>query len=154
MLHPSIEHAAIELLVKIAEINIFVRFTSTFRTWQEQDFLYAKGRSSTGNIVTHAKGGESFHNYRLALDFCILLKDGKKASWDMVADNNLDGLADWMQIVKIAKKLGFEWSGDWKGKRLSNDFSHFQMIHGLTWQECKKRYENGLCDKNGYIFIT
>lgn len=152
MVHPSIEHACIELLIDCESTGIPIRYVSTYRTFNKQNQLYAKGRSSPGNIVTWARGGFSFHNYGLAIDFCLLLKNGE-VSWNMGDDNNFDGVADWMQVVKLAKKLGFKWGGDWKDKK-KKDYPHFQLTHGLTIDECKNRLDKGLCDKNGYIFIT
>jgi len=49
-------------------ISAFV--DQTLRTNQEQDELYAQGRSKSGNIVTRSKGGDSYHNYGLAFDIC------------------------------------------------------------------------------------
>lgn len=38
-----------------------------FRSVKDQDDLYAKGRSRRGTKVTNAKGGESYHNYGIAI---------------------------------------------------------------------------------------
>lgn len=76
-----------------------------------------------GNIVTYSKGGQSYHNYGLAIDFAIQLKDGR-VIWDMEHDGNNNNQFDWMEVVDIAKNLGFEWGGDWQGFK---DYPHFQM---------------------------
>jgi peptidoglycan L-alanyl-D-glutamate endopeptidase CwlK len=39
-----------------------------YRTHAEQDALYAQGRTTPGPIVTRAKGGQSPHNWGLAID--------------------------------------------------------------------------------------
>lgn len=39
-----------------------------FRSGAVQDALYAQGRTTPGPIVTNAKGGQSAHNYGLAID--------------------------------------------------------------------------------------
>jgi peptidoglycan L-alanyl-D-glutamate endopeptidase CwlK len=50
----------------------------------------------------------------------VLLVDKDKngtyetASWDIKTDFDGDGKADWMEIVAIFKRYGFEWGGDWK----------------------------------------
>src|SRR5690606_22511724 len=49
---------------------------SGHRTWAEQDALYAQGRTKPGSIVTNAKGGQSNHNFGIAMDFGVF-KDGK-----------------------------------------------------------------------------
>ena len=42
--------------------------TSTYRDNASQDALYAQGRTKPGRIVTNAKAGQSWHNYRCAVD--------------------------------------------------------------------------------------
>jgi len=69
------------------------------------------------------------HNYGLAIDFALRSVDGKDVTWDMGKDFDGDGKPDWMEVVEEAKKLGFEWGGDWKSFK---DYPHFQMTAGLT----------------------
>lgn len=106
-----------------------MRYTHGYRSNKEQDAIYAQGRTTPGNIVTNAKGGQSMHNYGLAVDFALFTRDGKKVVWDTKSDFDKDGKADWMEVVEEAKKLGFEWGGDWKN---FVDSPHFQMTAGLT----------------------
>lgn len=42
--------------------------TSGLRSSALQDTLYAQGRTAPGSIVTNARGGQSAHNYGLAID--------------------------------------------------------------------------------------
>jgi peptidoglycan L-alanyl-D-glutamate endopeptidase CwlK len=104
------------------------RFTHVLRTNAEQDELFAIGRTKKGKIVTNARGGYSYHNYGFAVDICLII-DGKTASWDFKKDFDLDGIADWMEIVRIFKKYGWEWGGDW---RKFPDAPHFQKTFGLS----------------------
>lgn len=130
-LNPYVKEKA-EQLVKNANArlkNYKMRITEAYRSKEEQDALYAKGRTAPGSIVTNAKGGQSMHNYGLAIDFALFTADGKKAFWDTKVDSDKDGKADWMEVVEEAKKLGFEWGGDWKNFK---DYPHFQMLGGLT----------------------
>ena len=54
-----------------------LRFSMIFRTFKEQDDIYAQGRTKKGKIVTFSKAGQSYHNYGLAVDIVMLLdKDG------------------------------------------------------------------------------
>ncbi len=78
----------------------------TYRDDEYQDFLYAKGRTTDGKICTNAKGGQSKHNKRKAVDFCVM--DGKECDWQNVKDFTRAGL--------IAEKLGLVWAGRWNGK--------------------------------------
>jgi peptidoglycan L-alanyl-D-glutamate endopeptidase CwlK len=93
--------------------------TSTYRDNESQDALYAQGRSTPGNIVTRAKAGQSWHNWRCALDVVPLVNG--KAIWD--------DQAVWKQVGEIGKSCGLEWAGDWKTFK---EFPHFQYTGGLT----------------------
>jgi len=93
--------------------------TSTYRDNESQDALYAQGRTAPGNIVTRAKAGQSWHNYRCALDVVPLVNG--KAIWD-------DQVV-WKQVGEIGKSCGLEWAGDWKTFK---EFPHFQYTGGLT----------------------
>lgn len=117
-----------QLIQQAKTKGIEVIITDDFRSFKEQNHLYAKGRSTEGEIVTHAQGGESFHNYGLAIDFA-LLNQKQQAIWDMTYDGNGNGKPDWLEVVDIAKKLGFEWGGDWQDFK---DYPHLQMDFGLS----------------------
>lgn len=93
--------------------------TSFYRTIEEQDALYAQGRTIDGTIITKAKGGQSMHNYKVAIDFCII-KNGK-ADWD--------DLYLYRKAGEIAKKYGFEYGGDWVQWK---DNDHIQYTLGYT----------------------
>ncbi|MFS0839089.1 M15 family metallopeptidase [Paenibacillus sp. 1P03SA] len=133
-LDPGVVRKMDELLAKTAAIGIKIVITDDFRSMEEQDKLYSQGRTSEGKIVTHAKGGESYHNYGLAIDFALKTKSGK-IIWDMNADTNGDGRKDWTQVVAIAKELGFEWGGDWTS---FPDYPHLQLSYGLSIAELQR----------------
>ncbi len=149
-LHPAMRPKAYAWLVNCSTGNIGVRMTQAMRTIPEQDLLYAQGRTAPGPEVTKARGGRSWHNYGLAFDFCLMHKDGS-VTWDRFEDLDGDGIADWIEAVKIAKDLGFDWGGDWKGRK---DYPHFDMTFGMTIDNAQNKREGGMCDKDGYIYIT
>lgn len=111
-----------------------ILITQGLRTIAEQEALYAQGRTKPGSIVTNAKGGTSYHNYGLAIDFALLLPDGKQVSWDLKRDGDSDKVADWTEVVQEAKSLGFEWGGDFVS---ITDAPHFQMTFGLTTSQLR-----------------
>ncbi|TDQ36263.1 M15 family metallopeptidase [Aureibacillus halotolerans] len=123
-LHPAVEEKKNRLIEQTLAIGIPILITDGYRSVEEQDRIYAKGRTAPGNIVTHAKGGESLHNYGLAIDFALKIPDGNVV-WDLERDGNQNGTSDWMEVVAIAKGLGFEWGGDWPQFK---DYPHFQFI--------------------------
>ncbi|MBG9543393.1 peptidase M15 [Cytobacillus firmus] len=133
-LHPLVAEKKNELIALAADKGINVVITQDFRSIEEQDALYEKGRTAEGNIVTHAKGGESYHNFGLAIDFALMSVDGQ-VIWDMNYDGNGNSRADWMEVVKIAKDLGFEWGGDWTQFK---DYPHLQMDFGLSIWELQR----------------
>lgn len=105
-----------------------VKVTSGYRSYEEQDKLYAKGRTAPGPKVTNAKAGHSMHNFGLAFDICLEL-DGKIISWDVNKDFDEDRQSDWMEVVKVFKDLGFKWGGDWKTFK---DMPHFEVDFPLA----------------------
>jgi len=148
LLHPKlrteVEKMYTNQIVPALTGRAFCRFAYTLRTFAEQDALYAQGRTklfdSNGNrlgVVTKAKGGQSIHNYGLALDI-VLIKDNKTASWEDNVDFDKDGKADWMEVVNILKANGWEWGGDWKSFK---DKPHFQKTMGYTWQQLLAKYQ-------------
>ncbi|WP_071459232.1 M15 family metallopeptidase [Bacillus massilinigeriensis] len=133
-LHPEVEMKAEALVTEAANKGIAIKITDGFRSSQQQDELYQKGRSLEGQIVTHAEGGDSYHNYGLAIDFAIITSDGR-VIWDMDYDGNGNGKSDWMEVVAFAKSLGFDWGGDWIRFK---DYPHLQMDFGLSIRELKR----------------
>lgn len=133
-LHPVVEEKRDELIKLAGEKGIMVVITDDFRSFEEQNTLFEKGRTLEGSIVTHARGGESYHNFGLAIDFALKLSDGS-VIWDMNYDGNGNGIADWDEVVDIAKSLGFTWGGDWTQFK---DYPHLQMDFGLSIQELQR----------------
>ncbi|PZD96429.1 M15 family peptidase [Paenibacillus sambharensis] len=133
-LHPIVAAKQNELIRLTEEAGITILITDGFRSKEEQDALYRQGRSDEGPVVTHAQGGESYHNYGLAIDFALRTDDGD-VIWDLSYDGNGNGESDWMEVVSIAKDLGFTWGGDWASFR---DYPHLQMDFGYSIRELKK----------------
>ena len=94
--------------------------TATFRDNDEQEILYAQGRTTGGKIVTHARGGQSLHNHRLAFD---------------VAFRTANDAVDWSpelfaKFAAIAEPLGLAWGGRWR----KPDRPHFE-VPGYTYRD-------------------
>ena len=101
---------------KAAGIDIIV--TSTYRDRESQDALFAIGRTADLQKprVTKARGGQSWHNFRVAYDVVPVVNG--KAVWD--TQNPL-----WKEVIRIGKECGAEAGADWPG---FPDFPHFQML--------------------------
>lgn len=149
-LHPKIKDAVTFALNACLAKGIEVRIVQGLRTFPEQDALYAQGRTTDGHIVTNAKGGQSPHNFGLAVDVCIKHKDGT-VSFDLHEDLDKDGISDWMEMVNEFKKLSFTWGGDWKGTLADND--HFELLFGKSLVTLLALYNSGNIDTNGYVTI-
>lgn len=102
-------------LCKAAGIELII--CSTYRDYEEQDSLYAIGRTdgTTNKHVTNAKAGQSFHNFRAAWDAVPLVRG--KADW-----NANDPV--FQQMIALAREAGVECGADWKTFK---DMDHFQV---------------------------
>jgi peptidoglycan L-alanyl-D-glutamate endopeptidase CwlK len=146
-LHPKIAQEVgevIDLVEKGFPPSVAVRITQGLRTFEQQDALYAQGRTVKGPKVTNAKGGASYHNYGLAFDFALLHdKDGNGVyeviSWDMNTDWDQDHIKDWAEVANTFIAHGYEWGGNWKSLK---DNPHFQKTFGYTWQQLLIKYHN------------
>ena len=107
------------------EQDIDLLVTSTFRDNESQGELYEQGRTRPGKIVTNAKAGESWHNYRCAVDVVPLVNG--KPNWD-----GSDPI--WETIGELGEKAGLEWAGRW---RTFKELAHFQYTGGLTLADLK-----------------
>lgn len=148
LLHPRLRNEVLSLIEEI-EIGfpsyLAVRVTSTYRSFEEQDKLYAQGRTTKGRIVTNAKGGQSYHNYGLALDFVLLLNK-KEVSWDTVIDRDFDGVPDWFEVINTFKAKGWVSGVDFKTFK---DLPHLEKTFGLDHRTLKSRLEAGDSFKDG-----
>jgi peptidoglycan L-alanyl-D-glutamate endopeptidase CwlK len=139
-LHPVVAANSEKLIALSKEIGISILITSDFRSSQEQNALYRQGRDEDGAIVTNSKGGQSYHNYGLAIDFALRAPKGK-VIWDMEFDGNRNGKSDWMEVVALAKRLGFAWGGDWAS---FPDYPHLQMDFGYSIKELQRGWRPSL----------
>jgi peptidoglycan L-alanyl-D-glutamate endopeptidase CwlK len=157
LIHPILRDEVGVIYNEICEAltgRAVVRFTHTFRTFAEQDALFAKGRTKPGPKVTNARSGSSWHNYGMAIDIVLLVdknKDGvfESASWDLKTDFDGDGKSDWIEVVQIFKEYGWEWGGDWK----FFDAPHFQKTLGQTIRGMLAKHNYGKVDKNGFVIL-
>lgn len=138
LLHPAVRQEAINAITTAEAgfpTNVKIRVVQGYRTIAEQDALYAQGRNGDKRPkVTNAKGGSSYHNYGLAIDFAILYdknSDGnfEELSWDIAKDFDKDGVYDWNEVVRVFEALGWQWGGKF---RTFKDYPHVQKTFGYT----------------------
>ncbi|MCC7514523.1 MAG: M15 family metallopeptidase [Bacteroidia bacterium] len=154
LIHPALRSEVESIYKEICEAlngRVLCRFSHTLRTFAEQDALYLKKPK-----VTNAKGGQSYHNYGMAVDIVMILdKDGngtyETASWDDKLDFDGDGKSDWQEVVEIFKRYGWEWGGDWNH---FPDKPHFQKKVGYSIMDLKRLYEaNEFIEGTKYLNI-
>lgn len=95
------------------------QISSGLRTPEEQNALYAKGRTEKGPKVTNARAWQSLHQYGIAVDLFFLV-DGKadftpssyQLLWELACKAGLD-------------RQGLTWSGNWTGSL--KETAHFQL---------------------------
>lgn len=101
-----------------------IRVVQGFRTFAEQDAIYAQGRTTPGKIVTNSPAGASWHCYGLAVDVCPFTIDGMSLDWKY----------DFKKFVPISLKYGLTWGGGW------NDFDHFEQKRSYGWRDLLHLY--------------
>jgi peptidoglycan LD-endopeptidase CwlK len=147
-LHPKVRQEAIEAIEE-AEAgfpsNMKVRVVQGVRTIEEQNELYAQGRTKPGKIITKAIGGKSYHNFSVALDFAIMYdKDYngsfEELSWDIAKDGDKDGIKDWDEVIAAFEKRGWESGSKW---RTFKDYPHVQRSFGFKVSELLAKYNAG-----------
>ena len=111
-------------LCKENDIDLLV--TSTYRDQESQNALYAQGRTTVGKVVTNAKAGESWHNWRCAVDVVPMVNG--KPDWD-------GSHPVWDKIGELGEQAGLEWAGRWRSFK---ELAHFQYTGGLTLTDLKE----------------
>jgi peptidoglycan L-alanyl-D-glutamate endopeptidase CwlK len=147
LLHPSIRDEVPKIIDEIEAkwpISMVIRIVQGLRTFDEQNTLYQKGRTTKGPRVTNAKPGSSYHQYGLAIDFAILLdKDGNgyydELSWSLTDDKNKDGQKDWFEVIDTFKRHGYSSGSDW---RTFKDYPHLEKNFGKHLRDLLIKYNN------------
>lgn len=116
--------------------GIYICVAQGFRSFAEQDALYAQGRTKPGSIVTNARGGQSNHNYGVAVDLCLYTQDGSDVIWTVEGN--------FRKVIAAMKAQGFKWGGDWVSFK---DYPHFELYDVVGGQ--KPPADNGGAVDNG-----
>ena len=141
--HPKIREELKQYYIECNNLlpkGVRLRFAYVYRSIAEQNVLYNQRPK-----VTNAKGGQSIHNYGLAMDYVIMLdKDNngtfETIEWDLKSPYH-------KVVVDYFKSKGYEWGGDWKSFK---DYPHFQKAFGHTWQSLKLK--DSFKDVNGLTY--
>lgn len=138
-LHPQLRPLAAKFINEVEKkLGHRLRITDGLRTFEQQNDLYAQGRTKPGKKVTQVKGGGSYHNYGLAFD-TYFTENGKVTFAKAITP----------EVAKIGKDLGLKWGGDWKSFK---DMPHFELNKGTT-SELLTKYNAGKKDSEGYVIV-
>lgn len=104
-----------------------------YRTFPEQDSLFAKGRTSppigVGYRVTNAPGGKSAHNYACATDWTAF--EGETLLWLKREDPR------WLDYKKAVESVGLRWGGEF------GDVDHNEVRMSCDWPHILLAYQQG-----------
>lgn len=95
------------------------RVVQGYRSFSQQAILYARGRTTPGQIVTYSPPGSSYHNYRVAVDAAPII------------NGVVDWKFDYSKLRDLAKKHNLEMGLDFPHP----DSDHFEHKFGLNWRD-------------------
>jgi peptidoglycan L-alanyl-D-glutamate endopeptidase CwlK len=119
--HPKLVAACKTILLTMETLGFPMFIANGVRTVEEQNALYAQGRTKPGKIVTNVDGSDltkATHcpqedGYGHAVDFAFI----GPSPWD--------SKLPWKAFGENAKALGLKWGGDWK--TMKGDLGHVEI---------------------------
>lgn len=123
-LDPRLQPKCAQFIAKCHTAGVDVFLTETYRSNEDQNAAYAKGRTAPGHIITNARAGQSAHNCvdllgnpaARAFDFGIHNEDGT-LDWDA-------GDRAWKAAIEIGVMLGLVSGSTFHTVK---DSPHFEM---------------------------
>ncbi len=98
------------------------------RSYARQNSLYAQGRTAKGAKVTNARGGASWHNFGLAVDFGVF-----RGNTYVQEDE------PYKMLGQLARTIpGLDWGGAWSGFK---DYPHVQLKKYSKVAEAREAFE-------------
>lgn len=127
--HPTLAQKAMQMIAIAESEGYTIRVTQGLRTFAEQDALFRKRPK-----VTNARGGQSYHNYGIAVDFAFVVNG--KISWDERLYKNLG---------RWCSRVGLEWGGNWR----FTDLPHCQLPNMTSIKVLRQTYDQHGGGSNG-----
>lgn len=146
LLYPPFRDRYLETLVACHERGTDYHAISGFRSWDEQNALWAQGRekkdhgwvvTNPAKLVTKARAGASAHNYGIAVDSCC---DADRDRAGLQPDWNLP---DYETLAQEAKRARLEAAYFWTHFR---EGPHVQLplsSKGITLHDLHVIYQRG-----------
>lgn len=122
-------HPVLVKVMKIAICGTPVDFTITdgVRTTEQQQKLYAQGRTVPGAIVTNCDGVTRKSNHQAKEDgygYAVDIYPFVNGKVQVNDAKNLSVIADHIIKVASANGINIQWGGNWKMK----DYPHFELV--------------------------
>ncbi|SRR6266498_3187206 len=105
LVHPVLADRVRALFAALKAEGYDFIVTQGLRSWDEQNTLYAKGRTAPGKIVTKAPGGHSQHNFGMSID-CAPVEAN-------VIDWNIAHPA-WQRMLALAPQFKLAEGAEWR----------------------------------------
>jgi peptidoglycan L-alanyl-D-glutamate endopeptidase CwlK len=122
---PEVAAKVRRVLMSLDAEGLYFFISLAYRTVWEQDAIFAQGRTRPGKVVTNARGGMSWHNFRRAADLVLMGENGEPVWADPAA---------YARLGEVAKWLGFAWGGDF---HYLKDYGHIEYHPGLTLADAR-----------------
>ena len=139
LIYPALAAKIAQLSTMLEADGVMIRVVQGLRSWQEQDNLYAQGRTAPGHIVTNCPGGHSYHNFGLAVD-CVPddpSQPGYQPDWN-------SSHPTWKDMETKGQSLGLDSGATW---RSFPDAPHFQLTgrfpEGAPDDEVRQLFKDG-----------
>lgn len=120
--HDVLQRRLLKVLLALEALGFTMRVTDGLRTVEQQQALYAQGRTRPGKIVTNADGIIKKSNHQAhgdgfghAMDCCFLDQHGEP-TWREDFP--------WKAYGEAAKAVGLKWGGDWNSP---HDLPHVEL---------------------------
>lgn len=123
LVHPKLQLIIPQIISQCAAQGLPVLVTDGWRSKDEQDKIYAQGRTSPGAIVSNVRWPYSAHNWGVAFDFCRNVRGREYDDTDKF----------FSKVAAVAKSFGLEWGGDWRN---FVDKPHLQLPEFMPGNNC------------------
>jgi peptidoglycan L-alanyl-D-glutamate endopeptidase CwlK len=120
LVYPRLSEIVTQLMLQLEYESIETRITQALRSWNEQDKLYAQGRTTPGDKVTNCPGGKSYHNFGLAVD----VVPSEFAPDQPYSPDWHPQHPTWKRMITLGTALGLTSGAAW---RSFPDAPHFQF---------------------------
>jgi hypothetical protein len=110
--HPSLIAAVTRIIQTMESLGKPMTVTDALRTTEQQQAIYAKGRTAPGPIVTQCDGVVKMSNHQAHPD--DLFGHAVDCAFVVNGQPNWDEANPWKLYGEMAKALGCRWGGDFK----------------------------------------